>query len=230
MPFLGMKSLLGADKLNILGVVRLPVSLGKSSPPLRLDFYVLSQFALPCDGLIGFPTLESHGILIDAEKHLIQYADRKYRALDVPTRFASPWEPKPQKRAQLTAAPVHLAAPQPSEVLPRWDSVNAVVLGNHEIPHRYTVRVPVSLAAPVGSDVCFDGPCLVHALTLEPTLATVREGNTADALVVNNSGSCTALQRSFDHSCLGLRYASILQAAGHRSYNITYRRGRRCPA
>ncbi len=59
----------GADKLNILGVVRLPVSLGKSSPPLRLDFYVLSQFALPCDGLIDFPTLELHGIFIDAEQH-----------------------------------------------------------------------------------------------------------------------------------------------------------------
>ncbi len=41
----------------------------------------------------------------------------------------------------------------------------------------------MSLAAPVGSDICFDGLSLVHALTLEPTLATVREGNTADALV-----------------------------------------------
>ncbi len=175
---------MGADKLDILDIVRLLVSLSKSSPPLRLDFYVLSQFTFPCDGLIGFITLESHGILIDAEKRLIQYAGRKYRTLDVPTRFASPWEPKPQQRAPLTAAPVHLAAPQPSDVLPQWDSVNAVVLGNHEIPHRFAVRVPVSLPAPVGSDVCFDGPSLVHALTLEPTLATVREGNTADALVV----------------------------------------------
>ncbi len=70
-----------------------------------------------------------------------------------------------------------------------------MVLGNHEIPHRFAVRVPVSLAAPVGSDVCFDGPSLVHALTLEPTLATVREGNTADALVMNNSGGPVRLRK-----------------------------------
>ncbi len=100
----------------------------------------------------------------------------------------------------LTAAPVHLAAPQPSDVLPQWDSVNAVVLGNHETPHRFAVRIPVSLAAPVGSDVCFDGPSLVHALTLEPTLATVREGNTADALVVNNSGSPVRLRKGVLHT------------------------------
>ncbi len=150
---------------------------------------MLLQFVLSCDGLIGFPTLESHGILTDAEQRLMN----KYRAMDVPTRFASPWEPKTQQRAPLTAAPVHLAAPQPSDVLPRWDSVNAVVLGNHEIPHRFAVRIPVSLAAPVGSDVYFDGPSLVHALTLEPTLVTVREGNTDDALVVNNSGGLVRL-------------------------------------
>ncbi len=133
----------------------MPVTLGKSSPPLRLDIYVLSQFTLPCDGLIGFPTLESYGILIDAEQRLIHYAGRRYRAMDVPIHFASPWETKTQQRGQLTAAPVHLGAPQLSDLLPRWDSVSAVVLGNHEIPHRFAVRILVSLAAPVGSDVCF---------------------------------------------------------------------------
>ncbi len=36
---------------------------------------------------------------------------------------------------------------------------------------------------------------LVHALTLEPTLATVHEGNTADALVVNNPGGPVRLRK-----------------------------------
>ncbi len=36
---------------------------------------------------------------------------------------------------------------------------------------------------------------LVYALTLEPTLATVREGNTAYALVVNNSGGPVRLRK-----------------------------------
>lgn len=53
----------GADKLNILGVVRLPDSLGKSPPPLRLDFKALTQFALPCDGLIELPSLESYDVV-----------------------------------------------------------------------------------------------------------------------------------------------------------------------
>ncbi len=185
----------GADKLNILGAVRLPVSLGKSSPPLHFDFYVLSQFALPCDGLIGFPSLESHDILIDTELLVIHYAGRQYRAMAVPTRFSLQWEPKTRHRAPLTAAPVHLAQPQPSDVLPRWNSVNEVVLDNHEIPHRFAVRVPVSLAEPVDSADCFDAPSLVQALTLEPILATVRDGNTAETLVVNNSGGPVRLRK-----------------------------------
>ncbi len=51
----------GADKLDMDGVERLLVSFGKNSPPLRLDFYVMSNLALPCDGLIGLPSLRNHG-------------------------------------------------------------------------------------------------------------------------------------------------------------------------
>ncbi len=65
-----------------------------------------------------------------------------------------------------------------------------------------TMKTPIasqyasrSLAAPVGSDIFFDGPSLVHALTLEPILATAREGNTADVLVVNNSGDPVRLHK-----------------------------------
>ena len=39
-----------SDSLKILGVVRLPISLGKNTPIIRLDFYVASNFALPTDG------------------------------------------------------------------------------------------------------------------------------------------------------------------------------------
>ncbi len=110
------------------GLGILSVNLGKSSPPLCVDFYVLSQFALLCDGMIGLPSLESHGILIDKEQRLIHYAGRKRHSMDVPTHIASPWQTKTQPLSLLTAAPVQLATPQPLDVLPRWDSVNAVVL------------------------------------------------------------------------------------------------------
>ena len=42
-----------SELLNILGIVRLPISLGKGTSIKRLDFYVASSFSLPTDGLIG---------------------------------------------------------------------------------------------------------------------------------------------------------------------------------
>ncbi len=53
------------DRLNIVGVVRLPVSLGRNTPVMRLDFYVTSSFSLPSDGLLGLSSLRSNCIVID---------------------------------------------------------------------------------------------------------------------------------------------------------------------
>lgn len=109
------------DKYNILG-------LGISLPPVRLDFYVISQFALLCDGLIGLPSLESLGFVIDTERRLIHDADHHDRALDVPTRLASSWKTKYQTKAPLTAAHFYNATPQILEfyhtgtALMRWSS------------------------------------------------------------------------------------------------------------
>ena len=41
------------SRLNILGVVSLPLSLSRHTPLFKADFYVTSDFVLPSDGLLG---------------------------------------------------------------------------------------------------------------------------------------------------------------------------------
>ena len=47
------------DPLNILGIVRLPICLGKGTSTLRMDFYVASNFTLPSDGLLGLTSMST---------------------------------------------------------------------------------------------------------------------------------------------------------------------------
>ncbi len=184
-----------AARLDIRGVVHLPVSFGKYSPLLRLDFYVLAGLALPCDGLIGLPLLREHGISVFPKRHSIKYAGRTFAASVEPRRLASPWTrtprspPPPQASAPFQPATLR-APPEPAP----WVAVPAVVLGRHEVPDRCAYAVPVAVAAPIGSHVCFDEASLVRSLTLEPTIASVQEGARTVALVLNTSGFSVLLQ------------------------------------
>ncbi len=78
------------DRLNILGVVRLPVSLGRNTPVMRLDFYVTSSFSLPSDGLLGLSSLRSNRIVLVAENNIVKYQGRCFKAMDQPVCLASP--------------------------------------------------------------------------------------------------------------------------------------------
>ena len=63
------------------------------------------------------------------------------------------------------------------------------VLGNHDIPDRTAMHIPVLVPkAPVGSDICLEGPSYVNRLAVESTLNTVRPGHKTSALVVNTTG------------------------------------------
>ena len=67
--------------------------------------------------------------------------------------------------------------PQNEDVTREWKQVRATVLGNHEIPDRTAMHIPVSvLNAPVGCDVCIEGPSQLQRLSIEATLTTVRDG------------------------------------------------------
>ncbi len=182
----------GAENLDIRGVVRLPISLGKLSPPLHLDFYVMANLALPCDGLIGLPSLRAHGISVYPERH---YAGRKFKALDVPERIASPWvlafhESPPS----LAAVSVHTAPARPSSASAPWNSVNVVIVGRHEVPNSCAYFVSVTVNAPVGSHVCIDAPSRVRSLKIEPSLVGVEEGHKTIGVVLNTSGASVLLK------------------------------------
>ncbi len=71
-----------------------------------------------------------------------------------------------------------------------WKQVNATVIGNHEIPDRTAMHIPVSVpSATVGCDICLEGASYVKRLAVEPTLNIVREGYKTVAFVVNTTGS-----------------------------------------
>ena len=59
-----------------------------------------------------------------------------------------------------------------------WTTVNAMVIGDHEIPHRVAMHIPVSVPqATIGCDICLKGPSHIKRLVVESTLNTVREGH-----------------------------------------------------
>ncbi len=77
----------------------------------------------------------------------------------------------------------------PTDICRGWKSVNAIVMGNHEIPQRTAMHIPVSVSNDtVGCDLCLEGPSRVNTLAIESTLNTVREGGRTVTLVVNTTG------------------------------------------
>ena len=75
--------------LNILGIVRLPISLGKSTSIKRLDFYVASNFSLSPDRLIGLMSMKSNKMEIHPNSNLIRYQNKSFKAMDQPMCLAS---------------------------------------------------------------------------------------------------------------------------------------------
>lgn len=67
------------EKLKILGKVVLPLRLGKGVPPLPLDFYVVSGFTLPTDGLIGLKTLRTLNMIIQPDTGTVSFAGKPFK-------------------------------------------------------------------------------------------------------------------------------------------------------
>ncbi len=86
----------------------------------------------------------------------------------------------------------------PTDICRGWKSVSAMVMGNHEIPQRTAMHIPVLVPnATVGCDLCLEGPSRVNTLGIESTLNTLREGGRTVALVVNTTGGPIILRNGF---------------------------------
>ncbi len=77
------------SRLNILGVVSLPLNLSRNTPLFKADFYVISDFVLPSDGLLGLRTLRSQGIDVYPQSHSVQYCGRHLVAMEQARRLAN---------------------------------------------------------------------------------------------------------------------------------------------
>ncbi len=174
-----------SDSIDIKGIVRLPMRLGKHIPVILADFYVASNFALPADGLLGLPTLKSMRMAISPVfgKHL--------KAMDQPVSLACSWTRTPKRSVVTSAVPADQPHLTLSAVSKNWRTINAVVIGDHVISQKTAAHIPVSIPqATVGCDICH-----VAALVVESTLTTVQEGNRTIALVVNTTSGPLKLKK-----------------------------------
>ena len=199
-----------SDPLNILGIVSLPIYLGKGTSTLKLDFYVASNFTLPSDGLLGLTSMRANRMVIYPEHGTVKFQGKSFRAMDQPMPIASEWERKLRcmvgsQEAQAVCT-IPATSPRSTPVQTKqnnlntpngkWKVVNATVIGDHEIPDRVAMHIPVSVPkATVGCDICLEGPSRVKRLVVESTLNTVREGHRSAALVVNTTGSPIKLKQ-----------------------------------
>ena len=160
---LNLKGVTGSS-LGVIGKTTLPLCLGKGCSLIRVDFYVVTNFQLPADGLLGLSGLKAHQIRIEPKGNLVTFRGKKLRAMDVsmplvPKHVKSPKMTGDDKQGMSYVIPsVHVSrkSEDPTE---NWKSVRATVVGNHSIPDRYAMHIPVSVPdAFVGSDICLAGP------------------------------------------------------------------------
>ena len=194
-----------SEPLHILGIVSIPMYLGKGTPILRLDFYVVSDFSLPADGLLGLTALKSSKMVIQPNKGEILYQGRTFKAMEQPTGLTALGKEDERQRqcfSQPQAESPVLAVRNTSPVAGssnnstvedktggNWMEIGATVIGNHEIPDRTAMHIPVAVpGATVGCDICLESHSHVNRLAVEPTLNTVRTGNRTLAFVVNTTG------------------------------------------
>ena len=78
-----------SDPLDIMGIVRLPVTLGKGTRTMQMDFYVASNFGLPSDGLLGLASMKSNRMVIIPDRNIIKYQRKSFQAMGEPTSLAS---------------------------------------------------------------------------------------------------------------------------------------------
>ncbi len=78
-----------SEPLNILGVVRPPIVLGKGTSRLCLDFYVVSDFSLHSDGLLGLTSLKSNQMDMHPDTNLVTFQGKSLKAMEKPMRLTA---------------------------------------------------------------------------------------------------------------------------------------------
>ena len=183
------------SKLAVLGTVSLPVFLAPDVEPFTIDFFVTSDFAMPCDGLLGYEALRTHDIDVFPSRHAIQWRDRLF-----PTTTDS--MPLLTVNAVAASAGTQDFGPPPSPAegkrspsAPR--QIAGVVVGDQYIGPNSAVRVPVRLRDSTAGDTVVSLPdsMKVSRLSLESTLSTVDAHHITHTLLSNASGAPVNLKQ-----------------------------------
>ncbi len=75
--------------LKILGKISLPISLSKNTQPIQSDFYVVSHFKLPSDGLLRLRAMKSHQIVINSKQNTVIYCGHHLEGMKHPPPLVS---------------------------------------------------------------------------------------------------------------------------------------------
>ena len=193
--------------LNVIGSVILPVSFHPQDHIFFVHFYIVTNFVLKCDALLGFDELGKHDISLHPRHKALVHNNLTYYATDNPISVLTVtsqhvhYEQSPVPSVVESSPSGQSESVSSSQVkLKRSSSPTvmcaAAVIGEQYIGPTSARRVPVRVRhAPVGSCVVSHPDSVrVQRLALEGTLSTVREDHVTDALVTNLTGSAVALK------------------------------------
>ena len=76
--------------LQISGNARLPVKLDKNTRTIKLDFYVVSDFSLPSDGLLGLESMKANQIVAYPDSSTVSFQEKRFKAMDQPRCLIPP--------------------------------------------------------------------------------------------------------------------------------------------
>lgn len=183
--------------LNILGIISLPIRLSKSTQPIRTEFFVVSNFKLPSDGLLGLGAMKAHRIVIYPKENTVTYCGRHLKGMTHPSPLVSMQScvgSLARKGQSSNGRPPVIPSIQSpkcdTDATEAWKEAKVIVNANYDIPARVAKQIKICVPeAPIGSDICLEGLGNVKRLAIESTLSTIRERHLTDALVVNTTGA-----------------------------------------
>ena len=73
---------MNGSALETVGMVTLPVTFYKGNSPIRMDFYVVTNFSIPTDGILGLTSMKSNHIDVRPSTNSVMYKGRSVMAID----------------------------------------------------------------------------------------------------------------------------------------------------
>ena len=193
-----------AQLLQILGSVSLKIKFFQHARPVNVKFLVMKDFALPSDGILGFPTLKRLRVDIFSEQSYISYRGQPCHALSPPRPLCT-----------LTGSP----SPQPSPLPPTPSlspqqhlSLNACLAQAPVVPlsladtstvaPHSVIMLRVRLKqVPDGTDILILSESVrIRGMRLESGIAQVRDGGLASIVALNLTNGTLTLTKG---TCLG---------------------------